>query len=319
MSILVGIDEAGLGPILGPLTVSSASFSMSSDLISCDLWQVLKNCIAPSRRHLAGRLLICDSKKAYSKSIGIVHLQRTTLSLLRCLGHQPELLGSLFKVISPDCRSRLSQYPWHVNCDSVPLIFDEPDIALSSNVFTSDSSSNKIQLLDLYNHCLDVGHYNHLIEKIQNKSVVVFNVICQLIKRNWDKFGRDDLQIIVDRQGGRSHYAELLSRIFPETTLTILKETSSISSYELIDSDKSMKIHFVVAGDKKFMPVALASMVSKYIRQLLMANINNYFVSHYSDLKPTAGYWQDGQRFIADIAEYLPKLKYNRSDFVRLK
>ena len=64
MAILVGIDEAGFGPILGPLVVSSSTFSLPRQLLASDLWQVLRRSVGNRRKRLAGRLLIADSKKA---------------------------------------------------------------------------------------------------------------------------------------------------------------------------------------------------------------------------------------------------------------
>ncbi len=80
MAVLVGIDEAGYGPILGPLVVSSVGYYVPDELLKADLWKVLERAVAKQKRHLAGRLLITDSKKAYSKSKGLGSLRRAVLA-----------------------------------------------------------------------------------------------------------------------------------------------------------------------------------------------------------------------------------------------
>jgi hypothetical protein len=112
---------------------------------------------------------------------------------------------------------------------------------------------------------------------------------------------------------GRVHYQSVLRRMFPGTDLTILKETPENSSYELTAGQKQMRLHFVIKADNKFLPVSLASMMSKYIRELLMDNINRYFIAHHPTLKPTAGYWTDGLRFIEDLKTHIPHIEYDDS------
>jgi hypothetical protein len=78
-----------------------------------------------------------------------------------------------------------------------------------------------------------------------------------------------------------------------------------------------MRLHFAVGADKRFLPVSLASMVSKYLRELLIHNINRYFLSFHSELRPTAGYWQDGLRFIEDVKVNIPDLNVDMERLVR--
>ena len=113
MAVFVGIDEAGFGPILGPLVVSSSTFSVPHNLIGADLWQTLRKSLANKRKRLAGRLLITYSKKAYSKSLGTKHLERTLIACLKCLGEEPATLNELISLLCPDCLERLSEYPWY--------------------------------------------------------------------------------------------------------------------------------------------------------------------------------------------------------------
>lgn len=317
MVTLVGIDEAGFGPILGPLVVSSSTFSLPHNLLTSDLWQILNKSVSDRRKRLAGRLLIADSKKVYSKSIGIKHLERTVLTALKCLDKEPATLTALLELFCPSCLERLSDYPWYQDIRDYSLSIDTADKEIASVVLADDLASNGIELLDLKSCCLDVAYYNKMVAAVKNKANVLFSATCSLIKSAYDNFADDDLQIIVDRQGGRVHYRKNLQRMFGDMELKIICESPATSSYELQAGGKAMRMHFVVGADGRFLPVSLASMVSKYLRELLIGSLNRYFIGFSDDLKPTAGYWKDGLRFIEDIKTNLPHVQFNSNQLIR--
>jgi ribonuclease HII len=319
MAVLVGIDEAGFGPILGPLIVSSSAFSVPDHLIESDLWQVLRRSVGINRRRLAGRLLIVDSKKAYSKSVGIKHLQRTVLAAFRCLGKKPIKLAELMGLLCPDCIERLNNYPWYKDASSYEISTNEADISIASAVFGEDLASSEIKLLELRSCCLDVAYYNKMVSAVKNKASVLFTATSRLVKEAFDNFAGDDLQIIIDRQGGRIRYRKSLLRMFADMELRILCEGPKLSSYELKADGKRMRLHFVVGADNRFLPVSLASMVSKYIRELLVRNINHYFVGFNADLRPTAGYWKDGLRFIEELKKNIPNVRFDNNQLIRCR
>ena len=317
MVVLVGIDEAGFGPILGPLVVSSSTFLLPHHLLTSDLWQILRKSLANRRKRLAGRLLIADSKKAYSKSLGIKHLERTVLAALKCLGKEPTTLAELIELLCPSCLERLSAYPWYSDIESHCLSAEVADRAIASSVLADDLASNGIELLELKSHCLDVAYYNKMVASVKNKANVLFTATSQLIKTAYDNFAGDDLQIMVDRQGGRVRYRKNLQRMFGDMELKILRESPATSSYELQAGGKAMRVHFVVGADGRFLPVSLASMVSKYLRELLIGSINRYFAGFSDELKPTAGYWKDGLRFIEDLKISLPHVQFDSNQLIR--
>jgi len=319
MVVLVGIDEAGFGPILGPLVVSSSTFTLPHHLLTTNLWQILRKSVGARRKHLAGRMLITDSKKAYSRAVGIKHLERTVLGSLKCLDKEPATLTELIELLCPSCLERLSAYPWYQGAGNYCLSADAADRTIASAVLADDMTSNGIKLLELKSYCLDVGYYNKMVASVKNKANVLFTATSRLIKRAFDNFAGDDLQIIVDRQGGRIRYRKHLQRMFSDMELKILRESPADSSYELRAGGKSMRLHFVVGADERFLPVSLASMVSKYLRELLVHNINRYFAGFHSDLKPTAGYWKDGLRFIEDLKTNIPGLQVDMDQLVRCR
>ncbi len=319
MAVLVGIDEAGFGPILGPLVVSSSTFSVPDNLLKANLWEQLRKSVSAQRKHLAGRLLIADSKKAYSKTIGIKHLERTVLASLKCLGYEPAALPELMTALCPQNCGHLSEYPWYQNVANHYLAANKADIEIAASAFKNDLTENNIKLLNLASFSLDVAQYNNMVSNVKNKANVLFSVVSTLIKRAYDKFAGETLQIIIDRQGGREHYRSNLQRMFPDMELKILLETPGTSSYELTAGGKTMRLHFTVAADDRFLPVSLASMVSKYLRELMVENINRYFTAFHAELKPTAGYWQDGLRFINDIKTFIPHVTFDNNLLIRCR
>lgn len=317
MAVLAGIDEAGFGPILGPLVVSSTVFSLPDDLLSANLWRILHRSVSDKRKGLAGRLLIVDSKKAYTRTLGIKHLERTTLACLRCLGEEPRGLADMLGVLCSDGVEQFSEYPWYRCIGQYALGGNADDAAIAAKLLGEDLQANGMRLARISSCLLEVARYNRMVEASNNKSNVLFSAVCRLVKEIFDKYGRENLQVIIDRQGGRSRYRRTLQMMFPGAELAIIQEDEHTSSYEMRAEGRRMRLHFVVKADSRFLPVSLASMVCKYVRELLVDNINRYFRSFDSALKPTAGYWSDGLRFIAELKRRMPHVAYDASQLIR--
>jgi len=327
MAILVGIDEAGFGPILGPLVVSSSVFRIPDNLVWGNLWGILHRSISEKRTKLAGRLMIADSKKAFSRSIGIRHLRRTVLAVLKHLGREPKNLTELLSALCPDCLEHLAEYPWYKQVDDYQLGGEDADIAIAASMLRADLASQHIELVGLKSRCLEVAYYNRMVAAVNNKAKVLFTAVAELMQAATEEFKGEDLEIVIDRQGGRSHYQRELQLMFGGAGLRIVREDQQISSYEMRVGERSfdsaqgrrVRVHFVVGADSKYLPVSLASMACKYVREVLMDNINRYFIGFNAAVRPTAGYWKDGLRFIADIKTHIPQVNFNANQLIRCR
>ncbi len=327
MAIIVGIDEAGYGPLLGPLVITSVAFRLPEEKLRSDMWKLLENAVGKQKRKLAGRLLITDSKKAYSRSQGVLHLRRSVLAALACCDGKllPSTTTELIDRLCPTAAGRLEWYPWYQNLSEHDLDANKADIQIAAQVLAATLKGRQMELIDMSSRCLDVGYYNKMVKAVKNKASVSFTSVCSLINDIFAKtcdLDGETLQIIVDRQGGRSRYQRVLARMFPEMEIAIIKEDNSNSSYELCCGDRRMRIHFPIKADDNFMAVALASMASKYLREVLMESLNRHFINLYKsgdsgELKPTAGYWTDGLRFINDIETKIGQLGQERAKLVR--
>jgi ribonuclease HII len=319
MAILAGIDEAGFGPILGPLVVSSSTFRIPDNLVWANHWEILKKSISEKRAALKGRLLIADSKRAFTRSVGIKHLRRTVLASLRYLGSEPKTLTELISALCPDCLDHIVEYPWYKKAGDYQLGGDDGDIGIAVSMLRNDLANQHIELLSLKSRCLEVAHYNRMVTAVDNKAKVLFTAVAELMQSAIDSFAGEDIDIAVDHQGGRCHYRRELQLMFGDSDLRIIHEDQNRSSYEMKINNRKVRVHFVVGADDKFLPVSLASMACKYLREVLVENINNYFLSFNPSIKPTAGYWQDGLRFIKDIETHIPNVKYDANQLIRCR
>lgn len=319
MAILAGIDEAGFGPLLGPLVVSCSAFSVGTELLGVDLWQTFCRSVGKTRKHLGGRLLIADSKKAYNREEGVGHLERTVLAVLQCMKKEPANLTELLTSLCPDCLPRLLEYPWHQKMPQCGLTGGPADMKIAATVFAGDLEAQETKLVHLRSCCLDVAYYNALVSHVKNKAQVLFIAVTQLIQGLLDGFSEDVIHVQVDRQGGRAHYRENLLRSFPGMDLRIVQEGPEASTYELRTGGRMLRLSFEVGADDRYLPVSLASMVSKYLRELLMECMNEYFLALDASLRPTAGYWKDGQRFVEDLQTHLPHAGIDRHKLIRCR
>jgi hypothetical protein len=214
----------------------------------------------------------------------------------------------------------MNDYPWYQG-QSVPLphAADGQDLATCLNALSLDTKRNKIAFLGARTQVLLVGRYNQLAEKTRNKSAVLFGLVGKYIDRLVKAYAHQSLVIYADKLGGRSHYRSHLQQLFDRWDLRILQETDKASSYQLSKNSLSWQIHFEAKSDAKHLPVALASIYAKYVRELFMSLLNRYWCAHVADLRPTAGYYTDGQRFLADIDHHCKRLKTPMAKLVRVR
>ena len=65
--------------------------------------------------------------------------------------------------------------------------------------------------------------------------------------------------------------------------------------------------------------VPLVGQLSDPIREMLMRRFNAYWKVHLPDVKPTAGYYNDGLRFLRDIKQKRRELQITDELLVRAR
>ena len=307
--IVAGIDEAGLGPMLGPMVMTSAAFGVPDGQADCDLWELLQRQVCRDLRGARkGRLAYADSKKLYhrGKDDALAVLERSVLCMmLACREDRtvPASLAELLEAVAPETTEESAGYPWYGRCElPLPTCGTATDLELAANALRVAMRDAGVGLLGLTCRPMLVGRFNRMIGATDNKWTTAFDATCGLLHELWTAWADQRyVQVTVDRQGGKQRYVEPLRRVFASASLKVLEESDRRSVYRLTRDGRTMEVRFRVDGETHCLSTALASMTSKYLRELFMSLLNAYWQRHVPDLKPTAGYYQDGRRFLDEI------------------
>lgn len=318
--LLLGIDEAGYGPLLGPLVVGGVLLRMPNESAPPDLWQRLSRSVSRAPAPRDPRLAIADSKKLFHQKSGLDRLERAALVMLAVAGQHPRSLRELLSIVSAQSGESLDTYPWYKGYDlPLPAGVSEDAVAVQANAVRNDMSSTGVEVVNVAVEPLPEGHFNRQVSTLRNKAAVLSGLALRIAHRAVASRRGEPLWICVDRQGGRCRYAEQLMTFFEPKSLSILEESDSRSAYQIRDSAGPWRIEFAVNAETRHLPVALASIYCKYVRELLMRGLNAYFSERVGGLRATAGYYVDAQRFLRDIGPAIQSERLDLDMLVRVR
>ena len=303
--LVAGIDEAGLGPVLGPLVVSAVAMEVPDDAADRSLWELLAAAVSRKPARHRTKIAIGDSKKLYSRQrkSPLEHLERAVLAALGAAGRRPKSLKGLLKVLCPAVVKDLASYPWYAGGDvAVPVCLTTSQAGLAANALSTAMAEVGVGLLAVRSEVVPVGEYNRLVAATRNKSAALNDVTSRLLAYLWGKLPARPLRIDVDRQGARRSYLRGLQQLWPQAQFKVLDESDSFSAYRISEGALTAEIRYAVKSEELSLPVALASMICKYVRELMMEMFNRFWTAHVPGLEPTAGYYVDGRRFFREIS-----------------
>ncbi|MHB9078808.1 MAG: hypothetical protein ACYC3X_15120 [Pirellulaceae bacterium] len=312
MTFIIGTDEAGYGPNLGPLVITAT------------MWQVpLTRAVESLPDYLASievaaaegaTPLLGDSKRLYAAGRGLAALERGVLAALTLIdGELADVTTwrSLFQRLDPECLAKVANLPWHATYDCrLPVDAEPLAITSACSQLVDALAAADIRLIGMQSRIVFPAEFNARVSACESKGTALSLWTLELVRQLMGQVAEAPFVIQCDKHGGRNRYAALLQHLFPDSWIEVREESRLQSVYRwgldrsgLCRSDPSapcVEARFVAKGER-FLPSALASMTAKYVRELAMQAFNAFWAAHMPGLQPTAGYPVDARRFVAEI------------------
>ena len=303
MCYLIGTDEAGYGPNLGPLVVAATAWHLPGQTADqVDLYHLLHKVVVRTTAAMHARQVpIADSKMLYKAGGNLKMLETGLLPALSASGVTLDCWSSAWRHIAPDSQPQLRNDPCYRTYETpLPIDLSPNDLPPRAEALAQALHRAGITLTGIRAVAVFPEQFNQFVERMDNKSAVLSHLTIQLIHRLVATLKEEPILVCCDKHGGRNHYLALLQTAFPESLVEVRRESRALSVYRWGPPHRRVEIRFAVGGES-FLPTALASMTAKYLRELAMKAFNAYWGQHVAGLRPTAGYPLDARRFLDDI------------------
>jgi hypothetical protein len=304
----VGIDEAGYGPNLGPMVMTAvvaetigASCHRARSHSALDFWGDL----AATVDRAGGdpeRIWIDDSKVILHAGKGRDRLETACLAAIHAARDElPGCLGDLIEVLGAGSLADVELNHWVDAGREGPAWPDLANRATLDGLLAQRPLVPRLaawRIVAVAAVVVGPARFNCGLAVHGSKASVHFEAFQRLLKLVWDR-AADGMATFVtgDKHGGRHYYLPPLSQAFPEAWIDRGPEGPDLSRYTIRDSGRRLELSLMPRADQGHGLVALASIVSKTVRELWMDVFNEYWRERIPGLRPTAGYPLDAVRF----------------------
>lgn len=309
MVFLAGLDEAGYGPFVGPLTVGFSLFRLPS--LEQDLWDDLSSvaCKKPGRGDTQ-HLWLNDSKSVHSGPKGRDRLERTVAAFRELTQPGNSSLDDWVTAQPAGPPRWFHAAPWfrHLKGRLTEKVTEERsrlDAALLSRALQQVGA----QCVGFGARAVPACEWNQLTSAQGGKAGANFYVSMSIVRHLLEVTGDAPLRIELDRHGARTRYGSMLQSALSPDSIKVHGEGAGGSAYTLHIGSRSVEVRFSQGADLEHLPVSLASLAAKQTRERLMDIWNEWFQARLDGIAPTKGYGVDGKRWIHEAGPRLAELQ----------
>jgi ribonuclease HII len=310
MAWILGIDEAGYGPNLGPLVMTAVACRVPDEKADANLWHTLASAVRQGVDPHDGRLLVDDSKVVYSTTKGLGGLEHNVLAALwRAPLTAQTSLSDYLSATSAPFLADLQDESWFKGSTVLPCESCIEEVATAAVTFDEACTNAAVDGWLVRSAIIATPRFNDLVDANGSKGAVLAHAFCHLLRSCRAQIDGDGaLTVFVDKHGGRNTYAALIQHALSDGMVVAEEESMHRSAYRVLGLERPIRLTFQPRADSSHFCVALASMASKYGRELLMREFNAFWQQQVPGLKATAGYPLDATRFLNDITPAAQKL-----------
>ena len=288
MAHIVGIDEAGYGPLLGPLVCAATAFRGPDDCMDADLWKRLQAGVVRNGSTRSRKVWIADSKTLYQSQAGIGLLEKMVLAT--CPLPLPCSFADLAAWLNIPTEHLCADEPWHREpMAALPLVADIDEVLALRSQFERAAEESGVRLVGVHVNLAQPWRYNRLVDASDNKASALWSLHGHLLESACRRFCGEPLSVTLDKQGGRTYYAECLQQLFPMQMMQTVCERPEHSHYRLHTGDVGtagaggglrLELQVREKSETVSLPAALASMYAKYVREIFMHRFNEIGRAH---------------------------------------
>jgi len=306
MAITAGIDEAGYGPLLGPLVVSAVAIEVGEAPADDDLWSRFQVGHAGDGRGSPTGVKVGDSKAMHRGANGLRILEENVMPFLACLDRVPASFREYVEHLAPGAARSLDDYPWYKAQDfPLPCVANRARVMDRATRLRRALDDARARFCGAWVEPVNPRELNAAVAAHGTKSAALAGCAVSLLRSLGQRWPCTDLDVVADKHGGRNRYAPMLALAFQGALVETERESDARSSYIIRDRQRRVRVTFCPRADATVFTVALASMFSKYTRELFMHLFNRYWCYRVPGLRPTAGYVTDARRFLREIEPVL--------------